>query len=122
MPLGARRGTPRGFHRYGVGLPISEGENRSTAQSGGFNIANIKLTRRRGGFQVKFDQAGGWTLSDYKLFRQAIAQLRYSVRGVGHLTIPYDLKACHKLARKVGFKDKGDGFNGRLFELADPYA
>ena len=100
---------------------MADGENRASATLGGQKVSNIKLTQRRGGFQVKFDQTG-MSLSDYKLFKQAIAQLRYSLRGVGHLTTPYDLKSCHKLAKRAGFKDKGDGFNGKLMELPDPHA
>lgn len=80
---------------------------------------DIFLTPVPGGYKIDYDQGAGLTLSEYKRLQQAIAQLRHSLRGRGHITIPVELTACQKLAERVGLERKGNGFNGVSYELPD---
>lgn len=104
------------------GDPSPHADSDAVARPGDARFApvDIFVTPVTGGYEIRYDQGDGLTLSEYKRLLTAIAQLRHSLRGAGFITIPRHLKACIKLARKTGFKFRGNSINGDRYMLPDP--
>ena len=83
------------------------------------DVVDIFLTPTNVCWLISYDSKGKLTLSSYKALRQAVAQLRDTLRGPGRMVIDYENKICQRLAERLGLVKIHGGLQGWVYELPD---